>query len=337
MFLIFLFLILLSFLLVFVVLPLVFMLSIRLQQLLIFTHWNQPRNKSYYENFRFSGLKNRYVIVKDDDAQQSLALGLWQILPIELAKMAIHTRKFDYDEALRNGKYSVVLYFHGTGEDRTDNTMKYQLLRLFFHVIAFDYRCYGDSTNGELFEQSVVNDCIQIFQWVKNHTNAPIYIWGHSLGTAICTSMISQLNRIGAIKGLILEAPFTDLKDEIYQHPYAKYLAWLPWFEVTVIRPLLKNGFVFDTAKNILNVDCPIMIFHAEDDEVVPYSMSKQLFAIAKTRKYGRLANLTFLYIFNESLRYNHIFMYRDSYMYFYILNFLKDCNEKNFLGSHQS
>lgn len=53
--------------------------------------------------------------------------------------------------------------------------------------------------------------------------------------------------------------------------------AWLPWFKVTVLDPLEKNGFVFDTAQHVLKVNSPIMLLHAEDDSIVPYNLGKKV------------------------------------------------------------
>lgn len=51
----------------------------------------------------------------------------------------------------------------------------------------------------------------------------------------------------------------------------------MPWFEATVQTPLEKNGFLFRTTTNIIYVDCPIMILHAEDDEVIPYRFGRKV------------------------------------------------------------
>lgn len=34
-----------------------------------------------------------------------------------------------------------------------------------------------------------------------------------------------------------------------------------------------RNNFTFQTDRHILNVDCPILILHAEDDAVVPFEL----------------------------------------------------------------
>lgn len=68
--------------------------------------------------------------------------------------------------------------------------------------------------------------------------------------------------------------------------------AWLPWFTATILDPLEANGFYFNNMDNILNVDCPIMIFHAEDDSVVPYKLGKKVCNRLQLFSYVKLYNL---------------------------------------------
>lgn len=101
----------------------------------------------------------------------------------------------------------------------------YRLLRqLGYHVISLDYRGYGDSDSVSPTEEGVVLDAIAVFQYIRNLTNNPIFIWGHSLGTGVATNMLSQLEHKPEInpRGVILEAPFTNIRDEIRQHPFAR-------------------------------------------------------------------------------------------------------------------
>jgi abhydrolase domain-containing protein 12 len=156
---------------------------------------------------------------------------------------------------------------------------------------------YGDSSKNELSEDAVVNDCVQLYEWLVTKTSAPIFIWGHSLGTALAsrtTVILHSKPNISQPVGLILEAAFTKMSEELYVHPYGKvrfyklyvfiflnwYLqifAWLPWFDATIVKPLEKNGFLFDNSKHILNVECPILILSAEDDSIVPYRFGQKV------------------------------------------------------------
>lgn len=90
-------------------------------------------------------------------------------------------------------------------------------------IIVFVLLGYADSSPGTLTEAAVVNDCLQIYKWVQNRTNSPIYVWGHSLGAALATHTIAVLERSSYYpKGLVLESAFTSLRAEMHVHPYAK-------------------------------------------------------------------------------------------------------------------
>lgn len=79
---------------------------------------------------------------------------------------------------------------------------------------------YGDSSQLDPTEKSVVEDSLFIYNWVTNKTLRHVFVWGHSLGTSISTHMISMLKEnIRKPVGLILESPFNNLQEEIREHP----------------------------------------------------------------------------------------------------------------------
>ena len=63
------------------------------------------------------------------------------------------------------------------------------LVSLGVHVLAVDYRSYGDSSRVALTEASVVEDGRAALAWVEARVapQAQVILWGHSLGTAIAT------------------------------------------------------------------------------------------------------------------------------------------------------
>jgi abhydrolase domain-containing protein 12 len=84
----------------------------------------------------------------------------------------------------------VFLYFHGnTGTRALDHRKEiYWLLQnQDFHVIAFDYRGFADSTRTQLSEESTVADGLAVYKWIRGiigtESQTEIFIWGHSLGT----------------------------------------------------------------------------------------------------------------------------------------------------------
>jgi abhydrolase domain-containing protein 12 len=72
------------------------------------------------------------------------------------------------------------------------------LNELGYHIFAIDYRGFGDST-GIPSEEGVVNDVLALYNLIMTQNkNTTIYLYGHSLGTAIVTHAarrISENNR----------------------------------------------------------------------------------------------------------------------------------------------
>lgn len=280
----------LLFLTVFVIFPIIFMESISLQRFVMFPNFDQPENPQYenYALYGAVGVKNMYVTVDDIYTSSSkLSLGVWLVVPEDTIEEAENDPNFDFIQELRRTKKPIIIYFHGNSGTRIYPYPTYQVLRKYFYVVAFDYRGYGDSTDALLSEAAVVSDSMQLYRYVEGLSKSPkIFVWGHSLGTALSTHTLKELRKQGTVpSGLILEAPFTTMREEIVYHPLGKIFAWLPWFEPTVLDPLERNKFHFKTTTNILGVDCPIMILHAEDDSVIPYFLGEKLYEIAKDNR----------------------------------------------------
>ncbi|CAH1983482.1 unnamed protein product [Acanthoscelides obtectus] len=181
---------------------------------------------------------------------------------------------------------------------------------------------YADSSKGTLTEARVVNDCKQLYSWIRNKTQANIYVWGQSLGSSLAANTVLQVEKDGLQpKGLILESAFTSFEDELYVHPYGKIFAWLPWFYVTVVKPLRENGFIFDTSSYLKKIKCSVMILHAQDDSVVPYRFGRKLYEISSNRT-GTAATSIY-HEFDASLEYNHYFIYQDPFLKYYIMQFI--------------
>lgn len=51
----------------------------------------------------------------------------------------------------------------------------------------------------------------------------------------------------------------------------------LPWFHYTVVQPMEANNLRFANDKYLLEIDCPVMVLHAEDDHVVPYRLGQKV------------------------------------------------------------
>lgn len=152
----------------------------------------------------------------------------------------------------------------------------YQLMRrLGYHVITLDYRGYGDSVGAAPTEAGVVRDAIAVYSYIRQRTHAPVYVWGHSLGTGIATHMMSLLARrnVPAPLAVVLESPFNNMDAEIRSHPMSRLFRNLPWFDYTIARPLYSNHLRFESDEHIAEFRQPVMILHAEDDLVIPFEL----------------------------------------------------------------
>lgn len=96
---------------------------------------NLPTDHNYFANYDEPAKKNFYVAVRDSEQDKEILLGTWHLLPYYSFNGTI------VNDTISNiSRHTTVIYFHGAGEARSYCTKTYDVLRWFFHVIAFDYR-----------------------------------------------------------------------------------------------------------------------------------------------------------------------------------------------------
>lgn len=279
-----------------------------------FDDFSDPKKKG------IKGTTNFYITVNE-----KVKLGTWHVLPEDL-----QDKEGDHEEMLKSG-HPVVLYLHGNAHTRAQahRVELYKILSsMNLHVIAIDYRGFGDST-GIPSEPGVLEDTYEAYKWIKERCqDAPLYIWGHSLGTAISTNLVKFLNGKGEyIDGLILESPFNNLRDAALHHPLSLPFRFLPWFEWTFIESFKDAGIDFNTDENIKNIDEPVLILHAEDDHIIPFECGRKLHESTLQSKNGDTDKVHFK-TFERKLGYRHNDIYRAPELPNIIRNFLKICSE---------
>jgi uncharacterized protein len=162
---------------------------------------------------------------------------------------------------------ATLLFLHGNAGNishRLDSINIFHQLGL--SVLIIDYRGYGKST-GKPSEQGTYIDAETAWDFltkVKKLDSNNIIIFGRSLGGAIATGLADK--RPAA--ALIIESSFTSIAD-IGKH----YYPYLP----TKLLARLK----YPSIDRISNIKSPILIIHSADDELIPYTNGKQLFAEA--------------------------------------------------------
>lgn len=201
-----------------------------------------------------------------------------------------------YERMLQADGSKVFLYLHGnTGSRAAAHRVElYKLLReLGFHIFALDYRSYGDSTSRPMSEAGVVRDATAVYKYITNITKNPVFVWGHSLGTGILAHMMATLqrNNVAAPRLAIMESPFSNIRDEVREHPFSKLFRHLPWFDYTIAEPMYANQLRFESDKNLAQFRQPVMILHAQDDLVVPFKLGYKVSAecVRVTGLYARV------------------------------------------------
>lgn len=101
---------------------------------------NLPKDESYFENYDIEDMMNFYVNVEDSISKRNVSIGTWHLLPQYQSSNDTEEEYNEFDSILGNNSRSIVIYFHGAGEARSYPTGMYHVLRMFFHVVPFDYR-----------------------------------------------------------------------------------------------------------------------------------------------------------------------------------------------------
>ena len=169
------------------------------------------------------------------------------------------------------GARGVILFCHGNAGNichRLDSIQKFHQLGL--DVFIFDYRGYGQS-EGKPSESGTYRDADAAWRYLVEERRAnsdKIIIFGRSLGGAVAAWQ-ARSHTPGA---LILESTFTSVPDIA-----AKLYPYLP--------VKLMSRFKYDTVGYLEGVNCPVLIVHSPNDEMMPFSHGQRLFETAKEPK----------------------------------------------------
>ncbi|MFC1917567.1 alpha/beta hydrolase [Chloroflexota bacterium] len=169
------------------------------------------------------------------------------------------------------GATGVVLFCHGNAGNISHRLESIEIFhRLGMNIFIFDYRGYGRS-EGKPSEIGTYRDVEAVWRYlVKERQENPnrIVVIGRSLGGAVAAWLAHS--HTPAI--LILESAFTSAPDIA-----GKLYPFLP------VR--LLSRFKYNTAEYLDEVDCPVLIVHSREDEIMPFSHGQRLFERARGTK----------------------------------------------------
>ena len=168
------------------------------------------------------------------------------------------------------GSDKVIIYFHGNAGNiyhRIPGLLKLQKFGL--NVVGVSYRGYGKS-EGNPSEDGIYLDGKAILKYVRENlgfSDKNIIIFGRSIGTTVAIN-IAQNNKFG---GLILISPLTS------------GMAIAKASGLSSFSSLAGNSF--DNITKIKNIKTPVLVIHGTKDRIIPYSMGKEIFDAAESKK----------------------------------------------------
>jgi len=165
----------------------------------------------------------------------------------------------------------VILFCHGNAGNISHRLESIQVFhRLGLSTFIFDYRGYGQS-QGKPTERGTYLDAEAAWRYlVQERQVAPteIIVFGRSLGGAIA----AWLAQSQTPRALIVESTFTSVPDmgaQLY-----------PYFPVRFL-----SRFDYNAMDYLRKVDCPVLVVHSRDDEMIPFGHGRRLFEAANEPK----------------------------------------------------
>ncbi|KAM8852095.1 lysophosphatidylserine lipase ABHD12 [Synchiropus picturatus] len=247
------------------------------------------------------------------EPEEGLKIGVWHTVPDHMWRAAAGQDGEWFHSMLRSS-HPVVLYLHGNAGTRGGDhrVQLYKVLSsLAYHVVTFDYRGWGDS-DGSPSEAGMTADSLFVYTWLRQRVEKrPLYIWGHSLGTGVATNLVRQLCERGSPPdALVLESPFTNIREEARSHPFSTIYRFLPGFDWFFLDAISENNIRFASDENVHHISCPVLILHAEDDAVVPFHLGQKLYHQA-TQSQSLSGHKVQFVPFPASRNYRHKYIYR--------------------------
>ena len=165
----------------------------------------------------------------------------------------------------------VILYFHGNAGNLAARAGRFQrFITRGYGVVALAYRGSSGST-GTPGETALAFDAGRLLKRIERYAgNAPVVIYGESLGAAVALAAVERAGVQPA--AMVLEAPFTSVR--------AVALHAAPQLEPLIDR--MKSRW--NSLDRIEALRAPLLILHGSADDLIPVDQGRQLFAAARAQ-----------------------------------------------------
>ncbi|CAF3990551.1 unnamed protein product [Rotaria sp. Silwood2] len=254
-----------------------------------------------------------------EKTEPNVKVGLWYVLPSTVEVNHSLPTLVDHLKAyVKSTDQPIIMYLHGQDGTRATHyrANHYRMMTNFGnHIIALDYRGYGDST-GIPSMHGVVHDVLHVFKLIRQVCpDNPITIWGHSMGTGVALLTMNYLfkNHTDFKKpsGLVLEAPFYNTMQAFVSYPITRILKINPYFMQAALDAFTTVELDFPNNEIIPFLPLPIVIIHAEDDAIIPYFHLELIQDYVKEHRDPNLPPIRYITVPRSAgCGHNHIYSY---------------------------
>ena len=167
------------------------------------------------------------------------------------------------------GRPTLILFHGNQGKLASRVPTMQAALKQGFGMMATSYRGYSGNP-GKPTEEGLYNDAEAAIAFLEKQgvKTADMILFGRSLGTGVAMEMATRYN----FKAVVLLTPYTTIPDAAQHHYWYVPAKWL-----------VKDQF--DNLKKAPLIDEPVLVFHGDKDEVVPYDMGQQVYSALKSSK----------------------------------------------------
>lgn len=176
-----------------------------------------------------------------------------------------------------------ILFFHGNGEIAHDyDTLGPVYNEAGLNFIIADYRGYGISTGNPTIS-AMFSDAYTVFDYIAKVLEddgyaGPVWVMGRSLGSAPAVALAAGLQH--RIAGLIIESGFAGVRDLLER------------LDILPGNMAMNDNMFFSNAEHLKTYNGPVLIIHAEKDDIIPLAHGRQLHdAATGSRKTLRIIN----------------------------------------------
>ena len=160
--------------------------------------------------------------------------------------------------AVRRPGVEALVYFGGNAEDVAGSIDEFATAFPRHSLYLVNYRGYGGS-GGHPTEQGLFEDALAVYEFAKER-HSEVSVMGRSLGSGVAVYVASQR----PVSRLVLVTAFDSMANVAKAH-----FRWLP------VGVLLRDRY--DSASRAADVQAPVLIVVAGEDEIIPRARSEAL------------------------------------------------------------